>query len=62
MATFDVNMNVEIPIVVAIDAANAEEAVEKAIDMYENGELTDRIWQSCREGNETVNAFIVLED
>lgn len=62
MPTFDVNMNVEIPIVVAIDAANAEEAVEKALDIYENGELNDRIRQSFRENNETVNAFVVLED
>lgn len=61
MTTFDVWMNVNIPIVVVIDAASADEAKKKALDMYDNGELTDRVWQSFQENNEAVHVFDVVE-
>ena len=61
MITFDVWMNVSIPIVVVIDAANEEEAKKKALDMYDNGKLTDRVRQSFHENNETVRVFGVVE-
>ena len=61
MITFDVWMNISIPIVVVIDAANADEAKKKALDMYDNGKLTDRVRQSLQENNETVRVFGVVE-
>ena len=62
MATvFDVWMNVSIPIVVAIDAASADEAKKKALDMYDNGKLNDRVQQSFQENNETVHVFNVVK-
>ena len=61
MITFDVWMNISIPIVVVIDAASADEAKKKALDMYENGKLNDRVWQSFQENNEAVRVFGVVE-
>lgn len=61
MTTFDVWMNVNIPIVVVIDAASEDEAKKKALDMYESGKLTDRVWQSFQENNEAVHVFGVVE-
>lgn len=61
MTTFDVWMNVSIPIVVVIDAASADEAKKKALDMYDNGELNGRVRQSFKENNEAVRVFGVVE-
>ena len=56
---YDVVLTAHVPITVVVEAKSKKEAKRIATDMYDDGELDDRVLTSFSEHNETMTCTFI---